>query len=66
MSLKPVLEVGGVLGGVIGSRAETDGEGESVLSSVRLSGGSADDAPEEPEMYVDRRAMPLRPRAAVR
>jgi hypothetical protein len=62
--VKPTSEVGGVCGGVIGSKAEPDGEGESVLSSVRLSGISAE-MPEEPEIRVDRRD-PLRPKAAVR
>jgi hypothetical protein len=50
----------------MGSRAEVDGEGESVLSSVRLSGPSgAEDAAEEPERYADKREE-LRPKAAVR
>ena len=48
ISLKPRWEVGGVLGGVIGSKAEPDGE--STLSSVRLSGASLEDDVEEPEM----------------
>lgn len=47
---KPTLDVGGVLGGVIGSKADPDGDGESVLSSVMLSGASADDVPEDPDM----------------
>jgi len=41
---KPVSEVGGVVGGVMGSIEE----GESV-SSVRLSGPSADEMPDDPE-----------------
>ena len=60
-----VSEVGGVLGGVMGSNAEFDSDGESVLSSVRLSGASGADAAEEPERYADRRDV-LRPKAAVR
>jgi len=44
-----IFEVGGVLGGVIGSKAEPAGEGESVLSSVRPSGASVGVAPEEEE-----------------
>ena len=66
-SSKPNIEskVGGVLGGVIGSRAEADGEGESVLSSVRLSGPSVWDNAEDPERYADRR-VELRLKAAVR
>jgi hypothetical protein len=43
------FDVGGVFGGVIGSSAVVDGEGESVLSSVILSGPSPDDVPEDPE-----------------
>lgn len=42
-------EVGGVFGGVMGSKAEAEGDGESVLSSVRLSGPSDVDAMEAPE-----------------
>lgn len=53
-----------MVGGVIGSRAEAEGEGESVLSSVRVSGASADEVAEEPETCVDRRDP--RPRAADR
>lgn len=41
--LKPTCDVGGVLGGVIGSRAEPDGEADSALSSVKLSGPSAEE-----------------------
>jgi hypothetical protein len=63
MSPKPAFEVGGVLGGVIGSRAEVDGDGESVLSSVMLSGASADEVPDDPEMFAERRESP---KAAVR
>lgn len=64
---RPISEVGGVFGGVMGSAAEADGEGEPVLSSVRLSGASgAEDATEEPERYADRRDDVLRPKAAVR
>lgn len=48
-SLNAVFEVGGVLGGVMGSKAEPAGEGESVLSSVRPSGASVDVAAEEEE-----------------
>jgi hypothetical protein len=33
----------------MGSKAEPDGEGESVLSSVRVSGASATEAADEPE-----------------
>jgi hypothetical protein len=50
ISLKPKWEVGGVLGGVIGSKADPDVDGESTLSSVRLSGASLEDDVEEPEM----------------
>jgi len=57
------LEVGGVLGGVIGSRAEPDGDGESVLSSVMGSGASPDDVPDDPDTFAERRDNP---RAAVR
>lgn len=64
-SLNVTLEVGGVLGGVIGSRAEPEGEGESVLSSVRLSAASAEDMPEDPDMYVERRVIPPNPKVAV-
>ncbi len=64
---KPTFDVGGVLGGVIGSKPDPEGEGESVLSSVMISGFSAADVPEEPDMYVERRATPVRAtRAAVR
>ena len=62
---KPVWDVGGVLGGVMGSKAEPDGEGESVLSSVRLSGASGAGA-EEPERYEERRDEVVRPNAAVK
>jgi len=62
--MKSALEVGGVFGGVIGSRAEADGEGESVLSSVRVSGASADDVAEEPDTCAERRDP--RPNAALR
>ena len=34
------LDVGGVSGGVIGSKADNDGDAESVLSSVMLSNDS--------------------------
>jgi hypothetical protein len=60
-----VFEVGGVLGGVIGSKAEPAGEGESVLSSVRPSGASVDVAPEEEDTWAEKREEP-RPRPAVR
>lgn len=53
-----------MFGGVIGSKAEADGEGESVPSSVRVSGASADDVAEELETWAERRDP--RPRAAVR
>lgn len=66
ISLKPKWEVGGVLGGVIGSSAEPDVDGDSVLSSVRLSGASLEEVVEEPEMYVERRVIPVSPRAAVK
>jgi len=59
-----MFDVGGVLGGVIGSSAVLEGDGESVLSSVMLSGASADDVPEDPERYVERRATPARPTSA--
>jgi len=53
-----------VFGGVIGS---LDGDGESVLSSVMLSGCSPDDdAEEEPEKKVDMRDVALGLNAAVR
>lgn len=65
ISLKGIDEVGGVFGGVIGSRAEPDGEGESALSSVRLSGFSPDEVPDDPDTYVERRDADL-PKAAVR
>lgn len=51
-----------MFGGVIGSKAEPDGEWESVLSSVRLSGPSADNVPEDPVKCVERREP--RPKAA--
>jgi hypothetical protein len=66
MSLKPKWEVGGVLGGVMGSKAEPEVDGESVLSSVRLSGASFDEVAEDPDMYVERRAIPVSPRAVVK
>jgi hypothetical protein len=59
-------EVGGVLGGVIGSMADPDGEGESVLSSVMLSGASDEEVAEEPDINAERREDPARPKAAVR
>lgn len=53
---KPVSEVGGVVGGVIGSMPELDGDAASRLSSVRLSGASREeDAAEEPERLAERR-----------
>jgi hypothetical protein len=58
ISANPAFEVGGVLGGVIGSRAEPDGDGESVLSSVMLSSASPDKVPVEPEMFAERRDKP--------
>lgn len=58
------FEVGGVLGGVIGSSVAADTTGESVLSSVRLSGPSVDDDVDVPDMYVESLAMELSPRAA--
>ena len=62
-----MFDVGGVLGGVIGSSAVVEGDGESVLSSVIFSGPSPDDVPEDPERYVESRATPARPtRAAVK
>jgi len=62
-----MFEVGGVLGGVIGSIVEPAGEGESVLSSVMLSGCSVEDDPvDEPEMNAERREEPERPSPAVR
>lgn len=64
--MKSALEVGGVFGGVIGSKAEPDGDGESVLSSVRLSGASEDEVADEPDMNVERREPAARPKAAVR
>ena len=63
--MNAVFEVGGVLGGVIGSKAEPAGEGESVLSSVRPSGASVDVAQEEEDIWAERREEP-RPRPAVR
>jgi hypothetical protein len=60
-----VFEIGGVLGGVIGSKAEPSGEGESVLSSVRPSGASVEVAPEEEDAWAEKREEP-RPRPAVR
>jgi hypothetical protein len=57
-STNPALEVGGVFGGVIGSRAEPDGDGESVLSSVMLSTPSPDEWPEDPEKFAERRDNP--------
>jgi hypothetical protein len=49
----------------MGSKPEPDGEGESVLSSVRLSGASGAGA-EEPERYEERRDEVVRPNAAVK
>ena len=64
MSPNGALEVGGVLGGVMGSMAEPAGDGESVLSSVILSGTSADEEwPDDPLMFAERRDSP---KAAVR
>lgn len=63
-SVKPTCEVGGVFGGVIGSKAEAAGEGESVLSSVRVSGASADEVAEELDTCAERRDP--RPKAADR
>jgi hypothetical protein len=60
-----MLEVGGVLGGVIGSRAEPDGEGESVLSSVMLSTASAD-VIDEADIKAESREGPGRPAVVVR
>jgi hypothetical protein len=57
-SANPAFEVGGVLGGVMGSRAEPEGDGESVLSSVILSTPSPDDIPEDPEIFAERRDSP--------
>jgi hypothetical protein len=54
-----------VLGGVIGSKAEPEGEADSVLSSVKLSGPSADECSEDLEAYAERREAP-RPNAAVK
>lgn len=39
-------DFGGVVGGVIGSTAESGGDGESVLSSVRSVASAFDEAPE--------------------
>jgi hypothetical protein len=49
-----------VCGGIIGYKAEPDGEGEAVLLSAKLFGKVL----EEPEIHVDRRG-PLRPKALV-
>jgi hypothetical protein len=46
---KPMFDIGGVCGGVIGSNAVVEGDAESVLSSVILSGPSTDDVPDDPE-----------------
>jgi len=45
---------------------EPDGDGESVLSSVILSGCSVDEEVDEPEISAERREDPDRPRAADR
>jgi hypothetical protein len=42
----------------MGSSAEPEGDGESVLSSVILSTPSPDDIPEDPEIFAERRDNP--------